>query len=139
MRQRQEVLHVRGRGHGLHEITADVERVVADSGVRTGICHLFLSHTSASLLLQENADPTARADLERWFDGLAPENDPGYRHTTEGPDDMPAHLKTAVTSSSESIPIVEGRLALGTWQGIYLFEHRRRAASRRLVVHVLGE
>jgi secondary thiamine-phosphate synthase enzyme len=123
---------------GLKEITDDVARVVRDSGIQTGICHLFVRHTSASLLLQENADPSARADLERWLDRLAPEDDPAYRHVAEGPDDMPAHLKTAVTSTSESIPIAEAALLLGTWQGIYLFEHRRRPSRREVIVHIIG-
>jgi len=101
--------------------------------------HVFVRHTSASLLIQENADPTARADVERWLDRLAPEGDPGYVHTAEGPDDMPSHLKSAVTRTAEAIPVTEGRLALGTWQGLYLCEHRRRAPARTLIVHVIGE
>jgi secondary thiamine-phosphate synthase enzyme len=121
------------------EITDPVNRVVLESGVETGICHVFLQHTSASLVIQENADPSARHDLEHFFDRLAPENDSAYEHTAEGPDDMPAHLKTALTHTSEQIPIRNGRLALGTWQGLYLFEHRRGAPRRPAVVHALGE
>lgn len=138
MTQHQETITVQARRAGLHDITRDVARVVAAAGIDTGLCHLFLQHTSASLLIQENADPTARNDLEHFFDRIAPEDDPAYRHTSEGSDDMPAHLKTALTAVSLTIPITAGRLALGTWQGIYLFEHRRDVPRRRLVVHCLG-
>jgi secondary thiamine-phosphate synthase enzyme len=100
---------------------------------------VFVRHTSASLIIQENADPTAREDLERWFARAVPDGDPAHRHVAEGPDDMPAHLRAALTRTSESIPVVEGRLGLGTWQGIYLFEHRLRPSPRTLVVHVWGE
>src|SRR5262245_36774211 len=110
------------RGPGLHEITGEVSRVVRESGVKTGLCHVFVRHTSASLLIQENADPSARRDLEESFRRLAPENAPHYTHTAEGDDDMPSHIRAALTSTSETIPIVEGALALGTWQGLYLFE-----------------
>jgi secondary thiamine-phosphate synthase enzyme len=99
---------------------------------------VFIQHTSASLIIQENADPSARRDLEAWLNRLVPENDPLYTHTTEGPDDMPAHVKAALTAVSISIPIIEGRLALGTWQGIYIWEHRRARGERRIVVHVSG-
>lgn len=139
MRVHQRVLEVAPRARGLLEITAEVAEVVAAAGVRTGLCHLFVQHTSASLLIQENADPSARADLEAFFARLAPEGDPAYTHTAEGPDDMPAHLRTALTQVSEQVPVANGRLALGTWQGIYLFEHRRRPGRRRVVVTVLGE
>lgn len=138
MTQHQETITVQARQAGLSDITREVARVVAAAGVDTGLCHLFLQHTSASLLIQENADPTARHDLEHYFDRLAPEDDPAYRHTSEGSDDMPAHLKTALTAVSLTIPITAGRLALGTWQGIYLIEHRRDAPRRRLVVHCSG-
>ena len=138
MTQHQETIGVQARRAGLHDITREVARVVAAAGIETGLCHLFLQHTSASLLIQENADPTARHDLEHYFDRIAPEDDPAYRHTSEGSDDMPAHLKTALTAVSLTIPLSGGRLALGTWQGIYLFEHRRDAPRRRLVVHCLG-
>ena len=100
---------------------------------------MFLRHTSASLVIQENADPSARADLEAWFLRLAPDGDPHHRHTTEGPDDMPSHVRAAVTSTSETIPVLEGKLGMGTWQGLYLFEHRLRASPRTLIVHVWGE
>lgn len=139
MMQHQEVVTLDSPGRGLHLITSAVAAILARSGIRTGLCHLFIRHTSASLVIQENADPSARHDLERWFDRIAPENDPAFTHNAEGPDDMPAHLKTAVTSTSETIPIVGGRLGLGTWQGIYLFEHRRGRSRREMVVHLVGE
>lgn len=139
MRVHQRVLEVAPRGRGLLEITAEVAEVVVAAGVRAGLCHLFVQHTSASLLIQENADPSARADLEAFFARLAPEGDPAYTHTAEGVDDMPAHLRAALTQVSEQVPVVSGRLALGTWQGIYLFEHRRRPGRRRVVVTVFGE
>lgn len=121
---------------GLHEITDEVAAVVQDSAALEGLCTLFLRHTSASLVIQENADPSARRDLEAWLDRLVPERDPIYTHTAEGPDDMPAHIKTALTASTLSIPIVDGNLVLGTWQGIYLWEHRQPARSRQLVIHI---
>ena len=129
-------LQVTAPGPGLHEITHQVSAIVQDSGVDEGLCTLFLRHTSASLVMQENADPSARRDLEAWLDRLVPERDPLFTHTSEGPDDMPAHIKTALTSNSLSIPISDGWMVLGTWQGIYLWEHRRPARSRQLVVHV---
>lgn len=124
-------------GRGLHEVTDQIARVVADAQVRDGLCTIFVRHTSCSLTIQENADPSARADLEAWLNRLVPENDPLYTHTSEGPDDMPSHIKSILTQVSLSIPIVDGDLALGTWQGIYLWEHRRRPHTRRLVVQVL--
>lgn len=129
-------LAVETRGQGLHEITREVAEAVRGSGVEEGLCTVFLQHTSASLTIQENADPSARRDLERWLDRLVPERDPLYTHTAEGPDDMPSHIKAALTATSLSIPVVGGELALGSWQGIYLWEHRRRSGPRRLVVHV---
>jgi secondary thiamine-phosphate synthase enzyme len=126
-------------GQGLHEITAEVAAIVREARVGTGLCTVFIAHTSASLIIQENADPSARHDLERWLNRLVPEGDPVYTHTTEGDDDMPAHVKAALTATSLGIPIVGGRMALGTWQGIYLWEHRRRRHQRRLVVHVMGD
>lgn len=121
---------------GLHEITVQVAGVVRQAGVREGLCTLFLQHTSASLVIQENADPSARHDLERWLNRLVPENDALYTHTLEGGDDMPSHIKAALTAVSLAIPIIDGRLALGTWQGIYLWEHRRQRGRRRCVVHI---
>jgi secondary thiamine-phosphate synthase enzyme len=123
-------------GQGLHEITAQVSSVVRAAAVKEGLCTLFLRHTSASLVIQENADPTAKRDLERWLNRLVPEGDPFYSHDAEGPDDMPSHLKAALTATSLSIPIADGRLALGTWQGIYVWEHRRRGSRRELVLHI---
>ena len=139
MKQLQERLEVRTPGRGLHEVTEAVVSVVARSGVATGLCVVFCPHTSASLLLQENADPTARADLLSWLSRLAPDGDPRYAHDAEGDDDMAAHLRSAVTRSSETIPVSGGRLALGTWQGLFLAEHRTTPHRRRIVVHVFGE
>jgi secondary thiamine-phosphate synthase enzyme len=133
-------LTVETPGQGLHEITdrvgAAVAEAVAEDSLSDGLATLFLQHTSASLVIQENADPSARRDLERWLARLAPEDDPLYTHTLEGPDDMPSHIRAALTATSLSIPIVDGKLALGTWQGIFLWEHRRARHTRKLVVHV---
>ena len=127
---------VETRGQGLYEITAKVQAVLEDSGVEEGLCTIFVRHTSASLLIQENADPSAKHDLERWITRLVPEGDPSYTHDTEGPDDMPAHIRAALTATSLSIPVADRALALGAWQGIYLWEHRRRGSARELVVHI---
>jgi secondary thiamine-phosphate synthase enzyme len=124
------------RGQGLYEITSDVCHIVTQSEVSAGLCTLFLKHTSASLLIQENADPSAQNDIERWINRCVPENDSIYTHTTEGPDDMPAHIKAMLTQSSLSIPIVKSTLSLGTWQGIFLFEHRHASHCRTVVVHL---
>ena len=129
-------LSVKVRGQGLHEFTDQVQAAVREASVKEGLCTLFIQHTSASLLVQENADPSAKRDLERWLNRLVPEGDPFYTHDTEGPDDMPAHIKAALTQTNLSIPITGGRLALGTWQGIYLWEHRHSSATRRVIVHV---
>ena len=129
---------VRTRGQGLHEITGRVRAVVRESEVREGLCTLMIQHTSASLTIQENADPSARGDLEAWLSRLVKENDPLYTHTAEGPDDMPAHIKAALTATTLSIPIIDGDLALGTWQGVYVWEHRRRGGPRSCVVHIGG-
>jgi len=134
----QEIIEVVPRAAGLLEVSREVAEVVARAEVHTGCCHVFVQHTSASLLIQENADPSARADLETFFERLAPEGEAWYTHTAEGLDDMPAHLRSALTRTNESIPVVAGRLGLGTWQGIYLFEHRHRPGRRRLVVTVSG-
>ncbi len=131
-------LIIRTRGQGLTEITGDVRGVVARARRDEGLCTVFVRHTSASLIIQENADPSARADLEAWMKRLVPEHDPLFTHTAEGPDDMPSHIKAALTAASVSIPIVGGALALGTWQGIYLWEHRRAGRDRRVIVHVGG-
>lgn len=129
-------LSIRVSGQGLHEFTSQVEAAVRESGVDEGLCTVFIQHTSASLTIQENADPSARCDLENWINRHVPENDPSYTHTLEGPDDMPSHIKAAITSTSLSIPIVDGQLGLGTWQGIYLWEHRRHGGSRNVLVHI---
>jgi len=129
-------LAVRTQAQGLVEVTRLVAGAVAEAKIAEGLCTVFVRHTSASLVIQENADPTAKQDLERWLNRLVPEGDPFYRHDTEGPDDMPAHIKAALTQTSLSIPIVEGRLALGTWQGVYLWEHRHRGGERELVLHI---
>ena len=126
------------RGKGTYEITGQVESLLRHSGIRTGLATVFLQHTSASLVIYENADPTARADLHRFFEDLVPEDHPGLVHTAEGPDDSTSHLKMALTRTSESIPIAEGRLSLGTWQGIYLFEHREAPHRRTIVVSLVG-
>jgi secondary thiamine-phosphate synthase enzyme len=125
-------------GQGLHEITQQVASLVRDAKLDAGLCTLFVRHTSASLLIQENADPSAKRDLERWLNRLVPEGDPFYQHDAEGPDDMPAHIKAALTQTSLAIPVVGGRLGLGTWQGIYLWEHRRRGGERELLLHLAG-
>lgn len=129
-------LTVRTDGPGLYEMTGEVQRVVDESGVDEGLCTVMVRHTSASLTIQENADPSARRDLEQWLSRLVVENDPLYTHTDEGPDDMPSHIKAALTSTTLSIPVVGGKLGLGTWQGICLWEHRRRAHARRCIIHV---
>jgi secondary thiamine-phosphate synthase enzyme len=137
MRVHQERLTVSTPGAGIHDITAEVARVVGDSGVTTGLVTVFVQHTSASLIIQENASPDVRTDLSAWMSELAPESR-RWRHDEEGPDDMPAHARAAITRTSETIPITAGRLALGTWQALYLWEHRQRPHARSLVVHVQG-
>jgi secondary thiamine-phosphate synthase enzyme len=129
---------VSSRGRGFTNITEALREVVSASGVQTGLCTFFVQHTSASLVIQENADPAVLRDLERWLSDLAPESR-RWEHDDEGPDDMPAHARSALTKTSEVIPITEGRLALGTWQGVYLWEHRARPHQRRIVVHVNGD
>ncbi len=125
-------------GQQLQEITAEVAAIVREARVQEGLCTVFVQHTSASLVIQENADPSARRDLENWLNRLVKEADPLFTHTAEGPDDMPSHVKAALTSTSLSIPVVDGRLGLGTWQGIFLWEHRHRGAARRILVQVTG-
>jgi secondary thiamine-phosphate synthase enzyme len=134
----RRTLEVRTPGRGLHEITREVARAVAEADVSTGLCNLFLRHTSASLLIQENADPSARRDLESWFERVAPDGDPLWTHRAEGPDDMPSHVRAALTAVSLTLPIEAGALALGTWQGIYLFEHRLAPHRRIVTLTVLG-
>jgi len=135
----QHTLSFRTRGRGTTEVTREVARVLAESGIRAGTCTLFLQHTSASLILCENADPAVRRDLETLFARLAPDGDPAWRHDTEGPDDMAAHARSVLSSNSIVVPVAEGRLMLGTWQGLYLWEHRVDAQARQLVVTVMGE
>ncbi|AGY59636.1 secondary thiamine-phosphate synthase enzyme YjbQ [Gloeobacter kilaueensis] len=134
----QQVLKVPTGRQSLYAITGAVAAIVAEAGIETGLCTLFLRHTSASLLIQENADPDVLADLETFFSRLVPEDRRAYRHGAEGLDDMPAHIRTALTHTSENIPIAAGQLVLGTWQGIYLWEHRRQGHQREVVVHVAG-
>jgi secondary thiamine-phosphate synthase enzyme len=132
----QELLEIRTK-RGLCDVTREVAAAVANSGVERGLCSVFLQHTSASLLIQENADPSVLRDLERWFDELAPESR-AWEHDDEGPDDMPAHARSALTRSSEQLPIAERKLSLGTWQALYVWEHRQRPHTRRLVVTIIG-
>jgi secondary thiamine-phosphate synthase enzyme len=133
----QDTLTVATKGPGFHDLTRAVREVVSRSGATIGLCTVFVQHTSASLVIQENADPSVLRDLATWLDRLAPEG-PEYEHDAEGADDMPAHLKSVVTRTSESIPIVDGKLALGTWQALYLIEHRRAPHERKVIVHVSG-
>ena len=133
----QTILRLPTRGKSLGRFTRKVQEAVKASGVRTGMCSIFVRHTSASLVIQENADPDVLADMETFLSKLVPEGN-YYRHSDEGPDDMPAHIRTALTHTSEQIPIMDGRLALGTWQGIYLWEHRDRPQTREVVVHITG-
>jgi secondary thiamine-phosphate synthase enzyme len=133
-----ESFTVATRGKGTTEITAEVARILRASGVRTGVATVFIQHTSASLIIYENADPSARTDLHAFFERLCPEDEDYFIHTAEGPDDMPSHLRMVLTRTSEVIPIAEGRLTLGTWQGIFLFEHRRAPHRRTVVVSIVG-
>jgi secondary thiamine-phosphate synthase enzyme len=139
MKQFTHRLQVATRGKGLYLITGEVERWTEAQGLRTGLLTAFIQHTSASLTIQENADPDVVRDLDEFFERLAPEGASWYRHTAEGPDDMPAHIRAALTQTQLTIPLVERRLALGTWQGIYVFEHRSRPHRRSVVLHLAGE
>jgi secondary thiamine-phosphate synthase enzyme len=134
----QQLIKVKTNGKSIHKITSDIESVVSKSGIDTGLCTLFLRHTSASLIIQENADPDVLRDLANFLAKLVPEGD-RYIHSTEGPDDMPAHIRTVLTHTSEQIPIAHGRLLLGMWQGIYVWEHRQHSHLREVVVHVSGD
>jgi secondary thiamine-phosphate synthase enzyme len=138
LHQASHILAIRASRPGLHEFTDSASKWVAGSGIRDGLLTIFCRHTSASLVIQENAAPAARRDLEHYFERIAPE-DAGYEHDDEGPDDMPAHLRSALTNTQLSIPVRDGRLALGTWQGIFLFEHRRNTPEREIVLHLVGE
>lgn len=134
----QKILKYTTGGRGSFDISADVAGVVAEAGYATGLCHVFVQHTSASLMICENADPEVRADLERWMARQAPDGDPLFRHNAEGADDMPAHIRSIVTGMDLTLPIVDGHLGLGTWQGVYLYEHRSQTHERRVVVTVSG-
>jgi len=138
LHQASHTLAIRASRPGLHELTKDVASWVENSGIQDGLVTIFCRHTSASLVIQENAAPAARRDLEHYFERIAPEG-AGYEHDDEGPDDMPAHLRSALTSTQLSIPVQNGRLALGIWQGIFLFEHRRSTPERQIVLHLVGE
>lgn len=139
MRQLHHSFQIETRGKGLYDFTGQVTRWLAQSGFRDGLLTLFVRHTSASLIVQENADPDVQGDLERFLSRLVPERDPIYQHTLEGPDDMPAHVRAALTLTQLSVPVRDGSLALGTWQGIYLFEHRRAGHRREVAAHLLGD
>jgi secondary thiamine-phosphate synthase enzyme len=130
---------IRTTGDGLFEITPEIQGAIHKSGISSGLCTIFIQHTSASLLIQENADPSAKRDLEAWLKRLVPENDPHYTHVFEGPDDMPSHIKAALTQTSIGIPVVDSELCLGTWQGVYLWEHRTSPHARRIIVNLIGE
>jgi secondary thiamine-phosphate synthase enzyme len=134
----QQILTLRTRGQGTYEITDDIARVVTASGISSGIATVFCQHTSCSLVIMENADPSARHDLEAWMNRLVPERNPAFTHTLEGDDDMPSHIKMALTRSSETLPVADSKLVLGTWQGVFVWEHRRTAHDRRLMITVLG-
>jgi secondary thiamine-phosphate synthase enzyme len=138
MKQSVHNLEISTRGQSLYEVTSTINEWVRQQSMQTGLLTIFCRHTSASLLIQENADPTVRSDIEAYFDRLAPEDGP-YKHDSEGPDDMPAHLRTALTQVQLSIPVIAGELVLGTWQGVYLFEHRVRPHRREIVLHLIGE
>jgi secondary thiamine-phosphate synthase enzyme len=138
MAQYQQTLKIPTQGKSLQKITSQVQAIVTESGIKSGLCSLFLRHTSASLIIQENADPDVLKDLENFLSKLVPEWD-NYIHSTEGPDDMPAHIRTVLTHTSEQIPIAQGRLLLGMWQGIYVWEHRQHRYTRELIVHINGE
>lgn len=138
MSQYQQLLRIPTTGKSFSPITSKVQSVVAESGIDTGLCTIFLRHTSASLVIQENADPDVLKDLSNFFAKLVPEDGRSYIHDAEGPDDMPAHIRTALTNTSEQIPIARGRLLLGTWQGIYLWEHRQQNHQREVVIHITG-
>ena len=139
MRQAQSIIGITTRGRGLSECTATVCDWVRGQGLRNGLLTLFIRHTSASLLIQENADPDVRTDLERFFARLVEDGDPLFEHTMEGPDDMPAHVRCALTQTQLAVPLIDGALALGTWQGIYVYEHRLRGARREVALHLIGE
>jgi secondary thiamine-phosphate synthase enzyme len=135
----QQSLHISTRGRGAYEITQDIQSIVSDSGIGAGLCHVFVHHTSASLIICENADPQVRRDLETFMARLAPDGDPMFEHIDEGPDDMPAHVRAILTKMDLTVPVIGGRAALGTWQGVYLWEHRTHPHQRHLSVSVQGD
>ena len=135
----RDELRVETQGRGTYDLSADVQRIVSSSGIETGMCHIFICHTSASLMLCENADPDVMRDMEAFMSRLIPDGDPMFAHTAEGPDDMPAHVRSILTQSDLNLPVSGGRCALGTWQGIYLWEHRHAPHSRRMIVTVQGD
>ena len=140
MRWHQTQVRLKARPRGFHIVTSELVAALPElARFEVGLAHLFIQHTSASLAINENADPDVRGDMERWFSRAVPENAPYFEHTTEGPDDMPAHIRSALTQTSIGIPVVRGAPALGTWQGIYLFEHRARPHRRQVVLHLFGE
>ncbi len=139
MRQILNTISIGTRGRGIYEFTSEVRKILRDSEIKDGLLTLHVRHTSASLLIQENADPTVRVDLENFFARLVPDGDPAYEHDMEGPDDMPAHIRSAITPVNLSIPVQHGDLALGVWQGIYLWEHRTHPHRRQISIHILGE
>src|SRR5581483_8029909 len=139
MKVAHQTLDVPTKGRGLYDITEGVASAVSRADVRDGLCTVFIEHTSASLVVQENADPSVRRDMEKWIEKIAPEDPRAYEHDAEGPDDMPSHLRSSITRTSETFPIRNGTLALGTWQAIYVWEHRRSAHSRRVTVTIVGE
>lgn len=139
MAQYQQFIKIKTTGKSLAKITPNIQSIVADSGIKTGLCTIFLRHTSASLIIQENADPDVLKDLANFFAKLVPEDGKSYIHDAEGADDMPAHIRTVLTKTSEQIPIAQGRLLLGTWQGIYLWEHRQQGHYREIVVQIIGD
>ena len=135
----QEEFSVSTEGRGTVDLTRDIQRLVADSGIRTGLCHVFLKHTSASLMLCENADPAVREDLESFMSKYVPDGDPMFTHTAEGPDDMPAHVRSILTQNDLNLPVADGRCALGTWQGVYLWEHRHAPHQRKVLLTITGD
>lgn len=134
----QTIVQIQSKGKGLHLITREINEALANMGQATGLLNIFIQHTSASLVIQENADPTAKRDLEEFMDRLVPEGEPWYRHLDEGPDDTVSHMKSSITATSLTVPVTNGRMALGTWQGIYLWEHRARPHARKLVLTLLS-
>jgi len=135
----REELRVETKGRGTYDLSNDIQSVVSSSGINTGMCHVFICHTSASLMLSENADPAVMRDLETFMSRIVPDGDPMFTHRSEGPDDMPAHVRSILTQSDLNLPVVDGRCALGTWQGVYLWEHRHAPHSRRVIVTVQGD